>query len=1307
MLDDIVKNPLPQGVFCSGGISMQCFVGAEAFTSFREQQLLSKLKKKFPKIKSIRAQTLYFVQMSSSIDDARLEQLTQLLPGTKPEQLSDDDHTIYVVPRFGTISPWSSKATEIAKICDFDFLHRIERGIRYSIKGSVEITDALLKFFYDPMTESVVTHVNELSAIFETHEPKPLKTIDLMNDGEAALIEANQRLGLALSKNEIDYLLSTYKNLKRNPTDVELMMFAQVNSEHCRHKIFNAQWRINGVDQNNSLFNMIRHTYKKNPDNAIVAYSDNAAVIKGSNAKRLFVDPDSKCYRYYDEPAQIVFKVETHNHPTAISPFPGAATGSGGEIRDEAATGRGARTKMGLTGFSVSHLHIPEFNQPWETDFGKPSHLASALEIMLDGPIGGASFNNEFGRPNLCGYFRTFGMKVSTGYGDTYRGYHKPIMIAGGVGNIREEAITKLSLPVGAKLIVLGGPAMAIGLGGGAASSRATTDSSEHLDFASVQRSNPEMERRCQEVIDACWVLGDKNPILSIHDVGAGGLSNALPELVEACDLGATIQLRDVPNAAPGMTPMEIWCNEAQERYVLSINAEDVDRFTAIARRERCPFAVVGEVTKESDLIVEDSHFNNKPVDLPMSALFKDLPPLQCQAERVDELQQKFNTDDIDISTAIKNVLQFPCVANKSFLITIGDRTVTGLVTRDQMVGPWQVPVSDVAVTCTDYSGYAGEAMAMGERAPIAVLHHAASARMAVGEAITNIAAANISDIKDIALSANWMAAARFIGDAAGLYDAVQTIGMELCPALGISIPVGKDSLSMRTEWQEGEGTRVVTSPLSLVISAAAKVKDVRRTLTPQLKQDVDETVLLLIDLGNGSCSLGASALAQTMQLLGQCPPDVDNPAVLKAFFELIQRLNEADLLLAYHDRSDGGLLATITEMMFAGHVGVDLKLDTLHKDPIRSLFNEELGAVVQVRLSDLEKIQALIREHALTSMTHQIGTLNLEDQLTISLDNDVLFSESRMTLQQWWSETSYRLQALRDHSECAEQEFERIAEQHDPGLNAKLSFDVKEDISAPYLSLGQKPKIAVLREQGVNGHVEMAAAFTRVGFDAIDVHMSELLSGQIALDEYIGMAACGGFSYGDVLGAGRGWAQTIMMHKKVRDDFERFFNRPNTFALGVCNGCQMLSQLKTIIPGAEHWPSFQRNRSEQFEARLSLVRVETSPSIFLSDMEGSVMPVAVAHGEGRAVFDTKHQKSIVALRYVDNHHEVTEHYPENPNGSMQGITGLTTADGRVTIMMPHPERVFRTVQLSWHPDDWDEDSPWLRFFANARRFVG
>jgi phosphoribosylformylglycinamidine synthase len=1287
---------------------MKFFEGQSALTQFRQQQILASLQSVVPQITTFTAKTWYFAEVDDTISAASLQQLATLLPGSQLTSFQGEADSFFIVPRFGTISPWSSKATDIAKICGLDDLKRIEHGVRYQIKGLSHCDlSAILAQLQDPMTESVAMSAKDLALLFQPESPQLLTMIDVLKEGEPALERANQQLGLSLSKVEVDYLVSVFQELKRNPTDAELMMFAQVNSEHCRHKIFNAHWHIDGEPKEHSLFAMIRNTYKQNPDHVLVAYDDNAAVLKGSMAQRFYVDSLTNQYHQREEFIDIVFKVETHNHPTAISPFPGAATGSGGEIRDEAATGRGARTKMGLVGFSVSHLKIPAFNQSWEIDIGKPGHMASALDIMLQAPIGAASFNNEFGRPNLCGYFRTFEMMVPMDYGDTYRGYHKPIMIAGGVGTTSRDVIMKKTLPVGAKLIVLGGPAMAIGLGGGAASSKTSSDASQDLDFASVQRSNPEMQRRCQEVIDRCWVLGDTNPILSIHDVGAGGLSNALPELVEACDLGATIQLRDIPNAAPGMTPMEIWCNESQERYVLSITIDQLALFTNIANRERCPFAIVGEVIEKADLRLEDQYFDNMAVDLPMSVLFKDLPPLACSADHVAELRQPFSTESLDMAESIRQVLQFPCVASKSFLITIGDRSITGLVARDQMVGPWQVPVSDVAVTCSDYTGYTGEALAMGERTPIAVLHHAASARMAVGEAVTNIAAANIGDIAHIALSANWMASADFIGDAAGLYDAVQSIGMELCPELGISIPVGKDSLSMRTEWQQDGEQRAVTSPLSLIISAAAKVKDVRRTLTPQLITNQGDTTLLLLDLGFGACSMGASVLAQTQKLLGQCPPDVDNPAALKSFFGLIQALNDKGMILAYHDRSDGGLLATICEMMFAAHVGVDLCLDGLHKEPMRALFNEELGAVIQIRDQDLSQVEQLLAVHELLSCSHKIARLNNDDQLNITANDQVLYTAPRIQLQKLWSETSYRMQALRDHSECADQEYARIDDQQDPGLTPLIKFDVTEDISAPYLNTAVRPRVAILREQGVNGQMEMAAAFDRVGFASVDVHMSEILSGQVKLDDFVGIAACGGFSYGDVLGAGRGWAQSILQHSRVRDAFSQFFSRTDTFTLGVCNGCQMLSQLSAIIPGAAHWPEFHRNQSEQFEARLSLVSVTDSPSIFLNGMAGSVLPVVVAHGEGRVVFPSDSiANAQVALQYVDNQCRTTEHYPENPNGSRQGITGLTTTDGRVTIIMPHPERVFRTVQLSWAPDDWSEDSPWLRFFANARVFV-
>lgn len=1299
---------------------MLYFQGPPAFTDYRQQQLLRRLQSIVPSITQCRAHYTFFVDTNATIESGRISILETLLRHSRESELrlQPDALSFWVTPRFGTVSPWSSKATDILWRCGFDDIQRVERGICYQFNDidlhSLTETQqvAFKRVLHDPLTESIVDVPDAMrKSLFETEAPKPMASVDVLNDGMQALQETNNHLGLALSDSEMNYLFQAFQQLNRNPTDVELMMFAQVNSEHCRHKIFNAQWTIDDREQNDSLFAMIKNTYKQHPDNVFIAYKDNAAVLRGSETKRFSVDPTTRDYTYQEKEIPIVLKVETHNHPTAISPFPGAATGSGGEIRDEAATGRGAQPKAGLCGFAVSHLQIPDFSQPWEINIGRPQHMASALDIMLQGPIGAASFNNEFGRPNLCGFFRTLEIEVHTDYGDSYRGYHKPIMIAGGIGNIDTHHLEKKSIPVGALLIVLGGPALAIGLGGGAASSRASSEGSEALDFASVQRSNPEMQRRAQEVINACCALGEDNPILSIHDVGAGGLSNALPELVEACERGARIELRDIPNAAPGMSPLEVWCNEAQERFVLAIDKNALDDFTRFAERDRCPFAVVGEVCSETELVVTDKHFNNHCVDLSMQTLFEDMPQLHCKADRSAPKLKVFDTTNVDIERAVKNVLQFPCVGDKSFLITIGDRSVTGLVARDQMVGPWQVPVADVAVTCASYRDFVGEALAMGERTPIALLHPAASARMAVGEAITNIAAASIDDISHISLSANWMAAPNYIGEGAGLYDAVRAVGLELCPALGIAIPVGKDSLSMRTEWQVNDERRAVTSPMSLIISAAAAVTDVRKTLTPQLRTDLGETHLLLIDLGEGNHAMGGSVLAQTQALLGQQPPDVDKPELLKLFFTLIQRLNREGFVLAYHDRSDGGLLATLCEMMFAAHCGLEIELGVLGKDAIAALFSEELGAVLQIRASDLSKVQGIIREFKLDHCSHVIGRINSDDRLRVHHEETVLYEQTRVQLQRWWSETSYKMQALRDHAECAQQAYDAILDSDDSGLLVDLSFDPSEDISAPYLNLS-RPRVAILREQGVNGHREMAAAFDRVGFTSVDVHMSDVLSGAVSLKDFTGLVACGGFSYGDVLGAGRGWAQSILQHARAHDVFSEFFTRDNTFTLGVCNGCQMLSELRELIPGAQHWPQFLENYSEQFESRFVSVEVQPSPSIFFNGMEGSCIPVVVAHGQGRVAFPdaTAQQSAIeskcVTLRYVDHARRVTETYPANPNGSPDGMTGFTSTDGRATILMPHPERCFRTVQNSWRPDDWGDDAPWLRFFANCRHQV-
>lgn len=1301
--------------------SVLFFRGETAFTAFRLQQLLHRIQRHCSKVTGLSARYVYFADLKSKIDAQEISRLTVLLPDVVKSQcwLDDANASFFVVPRFGTISPWSSKATDIATLCHCYSVNRLERGIEFRLDAlaRAQLTEeewtCIVSHCHDRMTDSVISNVDDCAHIFEQHAPKPLSRVDVLARGREALVHANTKLGLALSDVEIDYLTNAFIGLQRNPTGTELMMFAQVNSEHCRHKIFNANWTVDGEQQSKSLFGMIRNTHEQHPDNVLVAYKDNAAVIKGEKATRFWVNPQTHCYEQHHEETPYVLKVETHNHPTAISPFPGAATGSGGEIRDEAATGRGATPKAGLCGFSVSHLQIPEFNQPWELHVGKPSHMASALQIMLDGPIGASAFNNEFGRPNIAGYFRTMELQLAGDKPGVTRGYHKPIMIAGGVGNIRTSNVEKRAIPVGAKLIVLGGPAMAIGLGGGSASSLSSGDSDETLDFASVQRANPEMERRCQEVINACWAMGDNNPILSLHDVGAGGLSNALPELVEACDKGGYFHLRSIPNAAPGMSPMEIWCNEAQERYVLAILPEHVTMFEAFAKRERCPFAVVGTATENTHLLVDDSEFKDNPVDLPFSVLFDDLPRLERNVTRSTLMQPAVDTLSINLDEAVERVLQFPCVANKSFLITIGDRSVGGMIARDQMVGPWQVPVADVAVTCASFNDYTGEAFAMGERTPVALINHAASARLAVGEAITNIAAASIDGISKLVLSANWMASADSDGEGAGLFEAVKAVGMELCPALGIDIPVGKDSLSMRANWRDELEDKSMVSPLSLIITASAAVNDVRKTCTPLLQTDVGDTALILIDLGLGKHALGGSVLAQAYKQLGKCVPDVHDPALLKNFFTAVQYLNQEALLLAYHDRSDGGLLATIFEMAFCAHVGVDLQLDALGDKPIAALFAEELGAVIQVKQTDVDNVFSVLQQHALGDCAHVIGTVNTQDIIEIKHGDDTLYKNTRVVLQRVWSETSYRLQALRDNPESAQQEFDTLLDAKDPGLSFDISFDVNDDIAAPFIQTGVRPAVAILREQGVNGQMEMAAAFDRAGFKAVDVHMSDLIQGRTHLSEFKGVSACGGFSYGDVLGAGRGWAQSILMHPQLRDQFEAFFHQPDTFTLGVCNGCQMLSQLKTLIPGTDCWPTFLRNESEQFEARFSLVKVGLTSSIFFQGMENSVMPIAVAHGEGRAVFAhagdlaLAESDALVAMHYVDHAQVPTERYPFNPNGSANGIAGLSSKDGRVLILMPHPERVFRAVQNSHHPREWEEDAGWMRMFRNARVFVG
>lgn len=1060
---------------------------------------------------------------------------------------------------------------------------------------------------------------------------------------------------------------------------------------------------------------MIKNTYVMHSEGVLSAYKDNASVIVGNVAGRFFPDPETRQYGAVQEPVHILMKVETHNHPTAIAPFPGASTGSGGEIRDEGATGRGAKPKAGLTGFTVSNLQIPGFEQPWEVPYGKPERIVTALDIMIEGPLGGAAFNNEFGRPALTGYFRTFEQSITTPRGEEVRGYHKPIMLAGGMGNIRAEHVQKAEITVGSKLIVLGGPAMLIGLGGGAASSMATGTSSADLDFASVQRENPEMERRCQEVIDRCWQLGDKNPISFIHDVGAGGLSNAFPELVNDGNRGGRFELRNIPNDEPGMAPHEIWSNESQERYVLAVGPADFERFQAICERERCPFAVVGEATAEPQLTVTDSHFGNSPVDMPLEVLLGKAPRMHRSAVRENEMGDDFDPSTLEIADCVERVLHHPAVASKSFLITIGDRTITGLVARDQMVGPWQVPVADVAVTATSFDVYTGEAMAMGERTPLALLDAPASGRMAIGETLTNIAASRINKISDIKLSANWMSAAGHPGEDARLYDTVKAVGMELCPDLGITIPVGKDSMSMATRWNDEGVDKTVTSPMSLIVTGFAPVADIRQTLTPELRMDKGTTDLILIDLGRGQNRMGASILAQVHGKLGSQAPDVDDAEDLKAFFAVIQGLNADGHLLAYHDRSDGGLLTSTVEMAFAGHCGLSLNLDGLAEtsaDIAAILFNEELGAVIQVRQDATPDILAQFSAAGLGDCVSVIGQPMNNGQISITFNGETVFEGQRRLLQRQWAETSYQIQRLRDNADCAEQEFDVLLQEDNPGLSVKLSYDVNQDVAAPYIKKGIRPQVAVLREQGVNGQVEMAAAFDRAGFNAIDVHMSDILAGRVDLNEFKGLVACGGFSYGDVLGAGEGWAKSALFNSRARDAFQGFFERNDSFTLGVCNGCQMMSNLHELIPGSEFWPHFVRNRSEQFEARVAMVQVQESNSIFLQGMAGSRMPIAIAHGEGHAEFASEEAlleadlSGCVAMRFVDNHGKVTENYPANPNGSPRGITGLTSRDGRVTIMMPHPERVFRAVQNSWRSEDWNEDAPWMRMFRNARVWV-
>ncbi len=1280
--------------------------GPCAASEFRLAKLLTALQKVDPGVRTVAAEYRYFVELERALDPGERALLERLLDDGMPMLECAAGEIFLAVPRLGTVSPWSSKATDIARNCGLAGVRRIERGIVYYVNTGNPRLAALL---HDRMTQTVLRSFDEASKLFTHIPPRPLESMAVEK-----IREANQTLGLALSEDEIEYLERAYRGLGRDPTDAELTMFAQANSEHCRHKIFNADWIVDGARQPQSLFAMIRHTHAASPHGTVLAYADNAAIIEGGEAQRFF--PDEKgVYRYHRDLTHFVIKCETHNHPTAISPFPGAATGSGGEIRDEGATGRGAKPKAGLVGYSVSHLRIPGLAHPWEADDpGKPARIASALDIMLEAPIGAAAFNNEFGRPNLCGYFRTFEFQN--------RGYHKPIMLAGGVGSIRAQHTAKAPLPAGSLLIQLGGPALLIGMGGGAASSMGAGSNVEDLDFDSVQRDNAEMERRAQEVIDRCWQLGAANPILSIHDVGAGGLSNALPELVHGAGRGARIELRNIPSEDRSMSPREIWCNEAQERYVLAIAPQSLELFRGLCERERCPFAVLGEATDDGHLLVTDSVLKNSPVDVDLGLILGKPPKMVRDVRRSPARLHPLSLEKITLTGAANRVLRHPAVGDKTFLIAIGDRTVGGLCARDPFVGPWQVPVADCAVTLADYHGYAGEAFAIGERTPLALIDAPASGRMAIGEALTNLAAARVSELSKVKLSANWMAAAGVAGEDAALYDTVRAVALDLCPALGVSIPVGKDSLSMRTAWDGKE----IVAPLSLIVSAFAPALDARATLTPQLRTDCGDSELVLVDLGRGRNRLGGSILAQTYSQMGDACPDVDDPALLKAFFAAIQKLHP--LLLAYHDRADGGLFATACEMAFAGHCGVTLNLDAVAFDALAddvdafkrnadeqlagrakdlalaALFSEELGAVLQIRASDRGRAMDALREAGLGECSHIIGQPNARDLVRITRDNRSVFEAKRDHLQRTWFETSWRMQTLRDNPQCAREEYDRIIAHDDPGLSFKVTFQEKD----VFVAAGARPRVAVLREQGVNGHVEMAACLDRAGFEAQDVHMTDLIAGRVSLEGFKGFAAGGGFSYGDVLGAGQGWAKTILFNPRARAEFERFFARSDAFALGACNGCQMMAALKELIPGASGWPAFLRNRSEQFEARLVMVEILPSASIFFRGMEGSRLPIATAHGEGRASWRDKPQADLqVCMRYVDNRGNPTEVYPYNPSGSPQGITGLTTADGRFTIVMPHPERVFRTVQLSWAPDRALEDSPWMRMFRNARAWVG
>ena len=1283
--------------------------GGPAYSKFRKEKLLEKLQTVNPQIKDIHSEYLHIVWCEKKIAASEKDTLEKILHyGPKAQVLDFKDNSIITIPRPGTISPWASRATDIANHCGLYDIKRIERAVAVYIElknGALLSEDqkkVLALYLHDRMTEVSIFNLDDAKALFSHLAPKPIQYAEMLEHGKKVLNDFNKNLGLALSEDEIDYLFNYFTSIKRNPTDVELMMFAQANSEHCRHKIFNADWIVDGEKQSKSLFGMIKNTHQLHPGNTVVAYSDNSSIVEGAKINRFYPNQNG-VYDNHEELTHFIMKVETHNHPTAISPFSGAATGAGGEIRDEGATGRGSKPKAGLTGFSVSNLRIPEFIQPWEkNDYGSPSRISSALQIMIDGPIGGASYNNEFGRPNIAGYFRTLEIE----HDDEVKGFHKPIMLAGGIGSINDIHTKKHAIPAGALLIQIGGPAMLIGLGGGAASSMGTGFNAENLDFDSVQRGNPELQRRAQEVIDRCWQLGKDNPILSIHDVGAGGLSNAFPELVNDGGVGATFQLRSINNEEPSMSPRELWCNEAQERYVLAIEEKDLDLFKLLCERERCPFAIVGIAKNTKELIVEDSLLKKDAVHMDLSILLGKPPKMTRDVIRKQKKLKAFATEDIDIKEAAYRILRYPAVANKMFLIHIGDRSVTGLISRDQLVGPWQLPVADVAVTLSSFDSLLGEAFAIGEKTPIAMIDAKASVRMALGEAITNLSAASIHHLEDVKLSANWMASAGHAGEDAALFDAVEEIGMHLCPDLGISIPVGKDSMSMKTTWLDQSQEKTVVSPVSLIVSAFAPVFDARKTLTPALDRNLKDSGLIYIDLGFGKNRLGASCFNLVFNQVGDIAPTLDDTKILKAFFEMIQTLKNEDVIVAYHDRSDGGLFTTLTEMAFAGRCGLDIDLSKCGHDIKAILFNEELGAVIQVKKEHIADVLTRMNS-ALKDHVFLIGSINSQQTIHIQHENKTVFKDIRANLQNAWSETSYKMQAMRDNPECALEEFSLISDDLDPGISPQFNFEIPQTFAIKKT----KPKIAILREQGVNGHVEMASAFSRAGFEAHDVHMSDIIQDRKSLNDFSALVACGGFSYGDVLGAGEGWAKSILFNRKTRDAFEAFFSRPDTIALGICNGCQMMSNLKEIIPGSSLWPHFVKNKSEQFEARFVSVEILPSNSVFFTGMHGAILPIVVAHGEGYTEYEDSKQLNdvlnhqLATLRYVDNYHKGTSAYPMNPNGSPQGMTGFTSDNGRFSIMMPHPERVFRTVQNSWHPETWDELAPWYKMFANAYQF--